>query len=35
VCLIKTLRWQIPVKVTASGKASKRIDLVETLKADD
>lgn len=35
VCLIKTLRWQIPVNVTANSKAASKIDLVETLQAGD
>ncbi len=33
VCLIKTLRWQIPVKITADAKSLNKINLVETLEA--
>jgi DNA-binding beta-propeller fold protein YncE/thiol-disulfide isomerase/thioredoxin len=32
VCLVKTLSWEIPVKVAAGKNVSKRIDLKETLK---
>ncbi|HEY0429836.1 MAG TPA: thioredoxin-like domain-containing protein [Pyrinomonadaceae bacterium] len=34
VCLIKTLEWEIPLKIVAAKNASGRIELKETLKAD-
>ena len=35
VCLIKTLTWEIPLKVVSAKKTSSRIELKETLKAAD
>jgi thiol-disulfide isomerase/thioredoxin len=34
-CLIKTFRWQIPVKITANSNASNKIELSETIKLDN